>query len=213
MAYSVKNLIVGAAALFVSVQDSVSGTLPTALPTFAANTTAVTGGANGAVNLGNDTGTAWRHAGFTTDGIELSYEPDYGEIAVDQLLDSAKLFKQGMRVSVNTTFSEATLENLVVVWGQQAASLNGDELGIAAGALGDEPVERSLVFVGPAPRDATNKKRERVYWIRRALSVESSSHTLARSDSTVFPVSFRCLPDPAFTGKEYGTALDRNVSA
>jgi len=35
----------------------------------------------------------FRHTGFTTEGLEVSYEPDYGEVEVDQLLDSAKLFK------------------------------------------------------------------------------------------------------------------------
>lgn len=226
MAYAVKNIIVGAAALYVSALDSTQaafytggGGVAVALPTLTASTTAVPAleAATGA------TVTSWKAAGFTTNGIEVSYEPDYGDIAVDQLLDSAKLFKQGMRVMVNTSFAEATLENLLIVWGQQTASLaaavapdatGGQELGIAAGGLGDEPVERSVVFVGPAPRvTGTNKKRERLYQVRRALSVESTTHTLARSDSTVLPVSFRVLPDPSFTGKEYGIIRDRQIEA
>lgn len=223
MAYNVKNIIIGAAAVFISTQDSTNALWPAgaALPTLTAATSSVTTVAGtGVVYLGNDTTNAnWRHAGFTTDGIEVAYQPDYGDVAVDQLLDSAKLFKQGMRVMVNTTFAEATLLNLLVVWGQQAATLNDPggtadaELGFAAGSLGDEPVERALVFVGPAPRNLTGSvKRERLYLARRALSVESSSHSLARADATTVPVSFRLLPDPTYTGKEYGIVRDRNIA-
>ena len=85
-------------------------------------------------------------------------------------------------------------------------------MGIAAGALGDEPVERSLVAVGPGPRTAANAKRERLYHARRVLSVESTSLALRRSEATVFPVSFRLLPDPnAAAGQEYGIIRDRTV--
>jgi hypothetical protein len=220
MAYSVKNIIVGAAAFYVSVKDSsdatfynANGSVSVALPTLTASTTAVT-----ALDAAT---TAWRHVGFTTDGVEFAYTPDFGEVEVDQLLDAAKMFKQGMTASVNTTLAEATLENLVLAWGQKGSSLaaapapdatEGQELGIASGALLDEPVERSIVFVGPAPRSATGAKRERVYHLRRALNVEESSHSLAKTDATTIPVSLRLLPDPYFTGKEYGIIRDRVVS-
>ena len=108
MAYQVKNIIIGAAAVYLSAEDSTSEDWV----------------ANGAPALPSPAGTAsmapaldasadWKHSGFTSEGVEVSYEPDYGEVEVDQLLDSAKLFKQSMRVMVNTTFSEATLENLL----------------------------------------------------------------------------------------------------
>jgi hypothetical protein len=222
MAYNVKNIIVGAAALYVSVKDStdstfygVSGNVAVALPAFSANTPSAA-----ALTAAN---TVWRHLGFTTDGVEFSYEPDFGEVEVDQSLDAVKMFKQGMTASVNTTLAEATLENLVLAWGQSNSTLaaaaapdatDGQELGIAAGALLDEPVERSLVFVGPAPRAAsTNKKRERVYHVRRALNVEASSHSLSKTDATTVPVSLRLLPDPYYSGKEYGIIRDRVIEA
>jgi hypothetical protein len=220
MAYSIKNIIVGAASIYVSVKDSsdatfygANGNVAVALPTFTTNAPA--GPALDAAT------TDWRHLGFTTDGVEFSYEPDFGEVEVDQLLDAAKMFKQGMTASVNTTLAEATLENLVLAWGQKGASLGvapapdatGQELGIASGALLDEPIERSLVFVGPAPRNATNKRRERLYHVRRALNVEASSHSLSKTDSTTIPVALRLLPDPYYSGKEYGIIRDRQVEA
>lgn len=206
-----KNVIVGAAAVFVSKVDSTEsewGVSGPSLPMFAG------GGSAKDVLEGSDD---WRNPGYTTDGVEVSYEPDFGEVTVDQELDSVRMFKQGMSVSVNTTFSEATLENLVIAWGQRSATLNGDtNLEITGGELHDDPVERALAFVGPAPRAAVgNAKRERVYHLRRALQVESSAHSLARADATTIPVSFRCLPDanPALSGGDYGNILQRTVTA
>lgn len=222
MAYTIKNIIIGAASVFVSTQDSTNALWPAGatLPTITAAASAVSTNAAGVVWLGSDTTNAlFRHVGFTTDGVEVAYNPDYGNVEVDQLLDSAKLFKQSMTISVNTTFAEPTLANLMLTWGQQVSTLSDpggtadSELGMAAGALGDEPVERALVFIGPAPRNASSGiKRERLYMARRALSVEASSHSLARADSTVVPVSFRLLPDPTYTGKEYGIVRDRNIA-
>jgi hypothetical protein len=211
MAYNVRNILVGAAALYLSKTDSTQGALP-AIPAGVANTSLAT-------TLEADT-VNWRHAGFTSEGLELSYEPDYTDVEVDQLLDSAKIFKSGMRVTIGTTFSEASLENLLITWGQQAASLlastgsTGGQIGIAAGALGDEPTERALVAVGVGPRSATGtQKRERVYYARRVLSVDTSASALRRAEATVFPVSFRLLPDPtAPVGQEYGYIVDRNIT-
>lgn len=209
MAYQVRNIIIGAAALYISSADSTDAgwnggpALPAAPSSGQSFTTALDASAN------------FRHTGFTTEGLEVSYEPDYGDVEVDQLLDSAKLFKQSMRVTINTSLAEASLENLLVAWGQQSATLTSTssttELGIAAGALGDEPVERALVAVGPGPKTAAGAKRERVYHARRVLSVESSAHSVRRNEATVFPVSFRLLPDPNFAGQEYGVIRDRNV--
>lgn len=218
MAYRVKNIIVGAAAIYVSVLDSTDASFYGANGNVAVALPALTASASAVADLEGDTAN-WRHLGFTSDGVEFAYEPDFGEVMVDQLLDAATLFKQGQTASVNTTLAEATLENLIVAWGQSADTLGTDsgteqELGIAAGALLDEPVERSLVFIGPAPRALTgNKRRERLYHVRRALNVESSSFSLSKTDPTAIPVSLRLLPDPYYSGKEYGIIRDRNIEA
>ena len=217
MAQIHKNIIVGAAAVFIS--KAVGS--PEELPAGAKSTSGPT--ARGVL----DTDAKWQELGFTTDGIEVSYEPDFGEVTVDQALDSVKMFKQGMRVSVNTTLSEATLFNLMVAWGQAEGTVKGNEragaaeteLQISGGALHDDPVERSLAFVGPAPKAVVppadkDKKRERVYHLRRALQVESSAHSLSRSDATTFPVSFRCMPDSGVvSGGDYGVIIQRVVTS
>lgn len=218
MAYSVRNVIVGAAALYVSTGDSGDATYAT--PDFPVPATPLTAGEGFATLLdaGGEFDTDWRHTGFTTDGLELTYAPDYTDIEVDQLLDSAKIFKTSLRVTLGTTLSEATLENLLLSWGQggdpaaPTDEATATEVGIASGGLGDEPIEHALIAIGPAPRTPAGARRERVYYARRVLSVESSAHSLRRNEATVFPVSFRLLPDPTQpVGREYGTIRDRTV--
>lgn len=219
-----RNIIVGAAALFISNRDSTSSNaahydvngdfIPAPLPTAGATASIVDA-------LKADTAN-WRDVGYTTDGLTLSYEPTYSDVEVDQLLDSAKVFKSSMRVTLATSLVEATLENLLVAWGQGASTLSSSTsettIGIAGGALGDEPVERALAAVGPAPRSTAGKKRERVYYTRRVLSVDTTATAVRRAEATMFPVSFRVLPmapngTTVTAGQEYGIVRDRNNTA
>lgn len=188
---SERNIIVGAANFWVGAAGSITNA-PTGTST---------------------TITGWTPVGFTQEGVEVSYEPDFGDVDVDQLLDAARIFKQGMRVTVNTTLAEATLENLLVIWGAPDTHLNTGVLSIRAGSLGEAPVERSLLFIGPAPvtgTDVSPTRNERVYHIRRAVQTESSSFALRKSEATGLPASFRCLPDSkASGGASYGSITDR----
>ena len=120
-----KNIIVGAAALFVYAEGPVTdpGT-DAAFPAFAAATSYKD-------TLSDDV--AWTNVGFTQNGMELTITPDFGEVEVDQLLDSAKIFKQGMQVMLSTTFAEATLENLLYAIAASPNDLNGGLAEIAGG--------------------------------------------------------------------------------
>ena len=213
MAASVRNIIVGAAQVFVSANVGTTGEPVAPLPTLQASTSAATTVAASG---------SWRDVGYTTNGLELSYEPDFGEIAVDQLLDAARLFKQGQKVMLKTEFAEATLENLFVVM-NQTSGYNTDNarkesgtlisgvsnaIEIQGGTLGDYPVERSLIAVGPGPRP-TSGNNERVYYAARAMSMDASAHGLKRDSGTFFPVSFRLLP-VASTSNAYGKIIDRS---
>lgn len=159
------------------------------------------------------TGAAYRNVGYTNNGLQITYNPSYGAVTVDQLLDSAKLFKETMEVMIATEFAEGTLENVLSVFGQSGSTLSpdGKTLGLAAGALGEAPVERQLVAVGQAPTSAASSKTERVYYARRVLSVQQSQFSLSRNAAATFPVTFRLLPSGAAgdAGKEYGTIVDR----
>lgn len=200
---NVKNVLVGAGVMFISDLD-------TALPSW-------TSGERAEDTLISDTN--WTEVGATQEGVEIGYEPDIGEVEVDQMMDAAKLFWQGLNVTMNTQLVEATLENLMVAWGAPDSALDGDEFSI--GSPGADPVERSAAVVGlaPATQDTfTNQDqhRERIYHARRIVAVEGSNHSLARTEATVFPASFRLLPLPEsvdgstqYTGSEYGKIIDR----
>lgn len=211
MAKERKNIIVGAAAFYVTVKHSLSSGVTDAdfnLPT-TLDVKTPSSAIDPEATLNGDS--KWRDIGYTQEGVEVSYEPDYGDVEVDQLMDSARLFKQSMRVMVNTTLAEATLENLLVVWGQAEPTALATEgvVDIEAGDLGDEPIERGLAFVGPGPRKST--KQFRLYHVTRAIQTESSSHALRRSENTGLPVSFRILPNEktSNTAARYGTVRDR----
>jgi len=207
-----KNIIVGAGALYVGAVVNTQyneDDLPSS-GTLAASTVTLQDDVN--VNSSK-----WRNVGFTSEGSELSFEPDFGEVQVDQLLDVAKIFKQGQRVMLNTTLTEATLENMLLVLGADASDLTGassaaiQSLTIDGGALGITPIERSIAIVGPGPESknlSNTKKVERVYLGYRALSMDTVSVGVRRNEATVFPVSFRLLPSTA-TGAPYGKIIDR----
>jgi len=219
----VKNIIVGAAALYVSVKNSADD--PTFLGSNGQTIVGIPSALTANVPAGPffDADTAnWRGVGFTEGGVNVSYEPTFGEVPVDQLLDAAVLFKSALKVVVKTGLAEATLTNLIVAWGQKSSSLgvgaspdaaDSDELAIAGGALGDAPVERSVVFIGPAPKNVAGGKRERLYQLRRALNVTTSAFDLKKDAATNIPVELRVLQDPYYSGKEYGIIRDRDVTA
>jgi len=218
MAYSrgsSSNIIVGAAALFThnagplgyvdatgKITDAQAATdLPPLTPSNVSYKEA----------LSSDS--AFANIGYTSNGLELAFEPDFGEVAVDQLLDVARLFKQGMTVNLNTSFAEATLENLLVAIAGDADDLNDSVAGLAdmkmsAGDIGDVPLERGLVAVGPGSGSSLDPK-ERIYVAYRALSIESVTVSAKRDEASMFEVSFRLLPND---DASYGKIVDRSLA-
>jgi hypothetical protein len=206
MAYnrgSSSNIIVGAAALFTHEEGVlIDADLPAYVDDVSYRTT-----------LSNDAD--FRNVGYTMNGLEIQFQPDFGEVQVDQLLDVAKLYKQGMQVNLNTAFAEATLENLLF----SLAAKDGDlttvsgnpTMNLSAGDIGECPVERGLVAVGPGTGDCEiSDQIERVYVAYRALSIESVSVSARRDEATMFEVSFRLLPND---DASYGKIVDRTIPA
>jgi len=217
MAYSrgsSSNIIVGAAALFTHdagpIGLDVDGKITDAqaatdLPVLTASATSYK------TTLSGDD--AFTNIGYTSNGLELAFEPDFGEVAVDQLLDVARLFKQGMTVNLNTSFAEATLENLLVAIAGDGGDLSPETSGLqtlkmSAGDIGDVPLERGLVAVGPGSGSAADPK-ERIYVAYRALSIESVTVSAKRDEASMFEVSFRLLPND---DASYGKIVDRSLA-
>jgi hypothetical protein len=205
MAYtrgSSNNIIVGAAALFTHEAGVLTNA---ALPAYVEDVSYKT-------TLSNDAD--FRNVGYTMNGLEIQFQPDFGEVAVDQVLDVAKLFKQGMQVNLNTTFAESTLENLLFALAGKDSDLttvsSNPTLNLSAGDIGECPVERGLVAVGPGTGEcAASDELERVYVAYRALSIESVTVSAKRDEATMFEVSFRLLPNDAAS---YGKIVDRTIS-
>jgi hypothetical protein len=243
-----KNILVGASPLFLSVEDSTTsgydysmdaGVTPENafvasknryVPAFkegesytktlneVSTETAATQATTPFTSANPKKGGAYRNVGYTNNGLQISYQPTYDSVTVDQLLDTAKLFKSAMQVQISTEMAEGTLENVLAVFGQKQDTLSTtgtgltatDTLGLEAGALGAAPTERQLIAVGQGPTSEASAT-ERVYYARRVLSVEQSQFSLARTAATTFPVTFRLLPsgDQAHVGSEYGKIIDR----
>lgn len=217
-----KQIIVGAAAMFVSNSGEFSPT--TAFPDFVAGTQYVE-------TLSGSAGTGLvRNVGYTMNGIELQFQPDFGEVQVDQVLDVAKLYKQGMQVNLATAFAEASLENLLIAIAATSGDYDADitidsplegdggtkatatVMNLSSGALGECPVERGLIAVGPGTGDCDpGEYVERIYVAYRALSIENVTVSAKRDEPSMFEVSFRLLPDDA--SGSYGKIVDRTVGS
>ena len=211
-----KKIIVGAASFFVANSILDSSTLPDFVDNESYRETLSTG----ATEENNYTSSnGFRNIGYTMNGLEIQFQPDFGEVQVDQLLDVAKLYKQGMQVNLNTAFAEATLENLLISLAYGDDKLDGNKasseglvLNLSAGDLGECPVERGIVAVGPGTGDCEiGSALERVYAAYRALSIENVTVSAKRDEPSMFEVSFRLLPDDA--DASYGKIIDRTVDA
>ena len=118
-----------------------------------------------------------------------------------------------MTVNLNTSFAEATLENLLVAIAGDSADLatasNLTTMKMSAGDIGDVPLERGIVAVGPGSGSAAIAK-ERIYVAYRALSIENVTVSAKRDEASMFEVSFRLLPND---NASYGKIVDRTLAA
>jgi hypothetical protein len=88
------------------------------------------------------------------------------------------------------------------------ASNAGQVLNLSGGDIGECPVERGIVAVGPGTGDCIDSPFvERVYTAYRALSIENVTVSAKRDEASMFEVSFRLLPED--TSGSYGKIVDR----
>jgi hypothetical protein len=199
------NVIVGAAAFFINDNTLTPSTLTSLAVIDSSESYKTTLSA----------AASYTNVGYTMNGLELQFQPDFGEVQVDQILDVARLYKQGMQVNLATAFAEATLENLLIALAYSDSKLTGNKnastgqtLNLSAGDIGDVPVERGIVAVGPGSGDPlTFEDKERIYAAYRALSIENVTVSAKRDEPSMFEVSFRLLPED--TSGSYGKIIDR----
>ena len=199
------NVIVGAAAFFINDNTLTASTLASLAVIDSSESYKTTLSA----------AASYTNVGYTMNGLELQFQPDFGEVQVDQILDVARLYKQGMQVNLATAFAEATLENLLVALAYSDSKLTGNKsastgqtLNLSAGDIGDVPVERGIVAVGPGSGDPeTFEDKERIYAAYRAISIENVTVSAKRDEPSMFEVSFRLLPEDV--SASYGKIIDR----
>ena len=163
----------------------------------------------GVISLGATEGSA-ADLGATQEGASISWEPDMVDIEIDQFGDAARVVQSKVKVSLKTTLAEATLENLRVAWGYASTNIVAGA-GIKTFSFGLHsvyPEEHFIQIVGTAPGSTASVTRTRTYKCRRCIQYAASEHTLKRAENIAFPVEFRLLPDPQYTGAEYGTIVD-----
>lgn len=122
--FNAKNIIVGAAVVYVGKNGVENNKI---------NVSTATSTAQDPSNVTTVTDGDWYHLGYTMEGVTLNIEPTFNDVMVDQLLDTARLFKTQQRISVATSLTEATLENLYVAIGG-AGGATGDYQTASAGA-------------------------------------------------------------------------------
>lgn len=124
--FEAKNIIVGAATFYVGPKG------------IELNKINVSASADTAQDPAKMVATSsWYHLGYTQNGVTMNIEPTYGEVVVDQLLDVARLFKSSQRVTVATSLTEGTLENLYVAIGSGVTDFKATDAATASAWVGD----------------------------------------------------------------------------
>lgn len=156
--------------------------------------------------------------GATSGGVEISWEPDMVDIEIDQYGDAARIIQSKVKVMLKTTLAEATLNNLALAWSYDSATGGADIIANNDGAntktllFGSQsvyPFEKAVQIVGYAPLSSASVTKTRKFNAKRAITMESSTISMKRSEATMFAVGFRILPSTADTGYEYGKIIDQ----
>lgn len=156
--------------------------------------------------------------GATSGGVEISWEPDMVDIEIDQYGDAARIIQSKVKVMLKTTLAEATLNNLALAWSYDSATGGADIIANNDGAntktllFGSQsvyPFEKAVQIVGYAPLSNATTTKTRKFNAKRAITMESSTISMKRSEATMFAVGFRILPSTADTNYEYGKIIDQ----
>lgn len=141
--------------------------------------------ADTAVN-GTPAASAWTDVGGTTDGVTLTINMEYAELAVDQIVDvpGRRLTKRDLQLETN--LAEPTLENL-------SLSMNG---GTAASGSGFSSLEPTFDTSATQPDysalilDGFMGSLRRRIFVRKTLSTDNVEFAYTKDEQTVFTVTF-----------------------
>lgn len=134
----------------------------------------------------------WTDLGGTSDGLSLSINQEYTELAVDQIVDVPERRMTKREFTIGTNLAEATLDNLSLALNAEVtagsggtgattyASLTADNASSAT-----QPTYTALIVDGYAPSG-----QQRRFIGRKMLQVGSVDFAYSKDTQTVFSVSF-----------------------
>ena len=137
--------------------------------------------------------------GYTTEPTTIRIERDYNDAVVEQVKGTIKTFLTNETMTIETAFSELTMNNLKTVWDQEGSLLIGGTF-LALGTE-DGANEHTLTINAAAPTG--DSLTYQVWYIFRACSMEAGQITLGRGEVTSVPASFKCLKDDS-NGNRFG---------
>ncbi len=196
------NIVVGAAALFVTKSGQTIGDSTTAVGV-AAGLPATVSGESYKTTLSDRWGTKVSNVGYTSNGLDLTFTPTFGDVQVDQLLDTARLFKSGMTVTLRTSLAEATLENLLMAITQKDATVStAGVLGSTISSWSDGGVTTPLTTTATLTTPATNTSSKYIdilsgelgdYPVERGvIAVGASVNTTVDNEERIY-VAYRAV--------------------
>ena len=128
----------------------------------------------------------FRNMGATTDGVTVTFAPEYANIEVDQVPGSVGARLQSLEVTISTNLAETTLENLraALSLGDITSTAGTDRFDLLP-TNGGEPNYQTLVIDGFGPTG----KRVRLI-APKVLSTDEVETVFSKEDTRVFSVTF-----------------------
>ena len=148
--------------------------------------------------------------GGTSGGVKTTRKMTFTDLEVDQIVGVLKKALSKDELTVKTTLSEATLNNLQIAWGVTAAPVVATTPASTTLNVGVEksPVEHTLTFIGPCP-PGSGTYTTRTVTFHRAISGVNGDLDFIKDKEQGYKVTFTILPDLTQTaGSEYGTVVD-----
>jgi hypothetical protein len=148
------------------------------------------------------TDTTWQTAGFvpsgyTDDGIQTVYTPQFKDITVDEELSPVDVRLIGEKLEISFKMAESTLNNLVRAIAGSTLTLGAGVSTLSIGSPSDAGQgEVVLGFMGPAPGTETGASTTgRVMQVWRAKNTAAVTYHAQRKDKVIFNVKFTALAD------------------
>lgn len=150
-------------------------------------------------------------------GMQVTLKTSFAEATLENLLLSiAQKGAISGSTATSAVWSETQVGTPTGTLGTgtvgEATVAAGYYIDLLSGDLGDYPVERSIVAVGPGnltsvtPSNVVKDTVERIYVGYRAVSITNVTVSAKRDAATMFDVEFRLLPND---NGSYGKIIDR----